>query len=201
MNLDNLQNESILQHGINDLANLRQIRPMSYTSPSPSFKTMSIESEPGLQALFDLGSRLNPTAQQMYQEIKALGTEADLVLQQKHIAGKELAHAAVAYLFGGVDNHEIEFAVGHEDPIKADQAQRLHEGYAAHLAYLATHGAITPNEDEGLFVAYLTGRVIQRSVTYLTDDGKPTVIAYRDSETQRELEINLLDPKRLVAGA
>jgi hypothetical protein len=176
MGLDNSKNGSIIRDDIKDLKNLKQRSTMTYEIIGTE------ELSTGLRR------RMAPSALELALEIRKLREEASVILQAKHLAGKELAHGAIAYLFGAADTHQIEFPVGHQDVDSANKARRLHDGYRAHLDFLSSQGVITPHEVDGLFIAYGTGRIIQRIESDLDDFGSPAVIAYRDSESQRILD-------------
>ena len=121
--------------------------------------------------------------------------DAGRLLQAEHVAGKLVANGAVAFLFAVVDTHVAVFHLGDADQGLARAAQVLLDGYKAHFDYLLDEGVITANNEEGLFVAYGTGRAIQR-----TDEKSGTVV-YRALETHRTLEIASGNLTRLVAGA
>lgn len=193
MKLDKHANVRILNHGNVNIANIEPRQRMTYGI----VKTVSASEQ---VAVDDLLGRLLPCPLAVAREIRTLREEADQILQKKHLAGKILAHDAVAYLFGAVETHSIEFAVGDENVNRRAEQRGLQEGYAAHLDYLSSQGAIVIDND-GLHVAYGTGRALQRVESDHDIDGNPGVISYRDSDTQRALEITSNNPKRLFAGA
>ena len=193
MSLDILPKESIFKHGFQDLANLKQRELMTY-------ELISTIAASTLDDLIMFSRNLIPSSLDI-AHARREQREVEEIALAKHQAGKKIAHEAVAYLFGAAENHEQEFAVGSEYPCQAQTAQELHEGYAAHLDYLCAQGALTFLEDEELFIAYGTGRLLHRVVEDYDADGHPGVIVYRDSETQRQLEITSNDPRRLVAEA
>lgn len=177
MGLNISKKESIIGNVIEDLTNLKQRDGMSY-------KTIEMQQrETGSR------SRLAPSPSDIDVGMLKIIEEASLLLQAKHRAGKELAHGAVAYLFGAADTHQIEFPVGHHDVDVAAQARYLFEGYEAHLGFLSSQGVLRPLDATGQIVAYGFNRVIQRTEITLSDAGNPGVIAYRDSESQRLLNI------------
>jgi hypothetical protein len=194
MELDKQKKERIVHNDITDLANLKQRVLMTY-------ETVERMSDPENAVVIDLVRRLTPSTLEMAHAFREMREDAIILLEKKHIAGKELAHGAVSYLFGVTETHQIEFPVGDIDVSVSQQANTLHEGYTAHLRFLTSKGVITPYESDGLYVAYSTGRVIQRIETDHDAEGNPAVIAYRDSESQRVLEIISDSPKRLVAEA
>lgn len=194
MSLDKFNQRSTVGHGISDLANLTQRECMSV-------RTSENQIASSYPDMIDLRDRWHSTPLQIAEEIRSLRKQAQEIMQAKHLAGKALAHEAVAYLYGVADAHEIEFVVGHSDPALRQTANEHYEGYAAHLDFLSEQGVVTYHEADGLYVAYGTGRILHKTELDLDDVGQPAVILYRDSETQRALEIAIADPIRLIAEA
>lgn len=192
MRIDKLQKETILGHGNTDLANLKRKYAMTY-------ETLSTAATP--VDLNDMQYRFDPPKLAVAREIALMREQAQQLLQAKHRAGKAIAHGAVAYWYGAAPKYVIEFPVGDENPERAEENQILHEGFSAHLDYLSSEGVVTATKADGLYVAYGTGRIIHRINEDLDADGNPRVIIYRDSDTQRLLEIESNDPKRLFAEA